>query len=487
MQWATDAARLPARCRGPVPLGARTSAARPLDLRPGRRALVHGADCPGGADRDGGPQAPAAGDHDPARRRPGRGRRGPAGFDRDVGAREQARAWTSWRASAWCRPSRDVADASRRAGPRRSPAARTRRRSRRSPRSMPPAAHAVPSPGQRSGAVWAPDALLRAYLDAIVDALVRAALRRRRASGSAVEGEGDAPRTAWADRWRTALGGAQRSFDDATASPSARSWTSSTRWSEPALGARDRAARVLSARAAGGRSAIRSSLRFLLQSPDDPSLLVPAARGLEDEGAQPREARARVSRSAGVAARGARARLRASLRRSRARSRRRARVASISIRPPRGRFLGEGAALLAEAGFGVIVPGELTAAGQRRLRLRMRVGGEPRRPPGSSPGPAGLGARRALRGRLGGRIGDETPRRRASSPRSPSRRRRSCDTAARGSRSIRASSPTSRGASPRGAPKLTAARGAPGGARGRGAHEGRLSVARRRIGRRSPT
>lgn len=42
-------------------------------------------------------------------------------------------------------------------------------------RSMPPAAHAVPAPGDRSGAVWAPDALLRAYLDAVVDALVRTA------------------------------------------------------------------------------------------------------------------------------------------------------------------------------------------------------------------------------------------------------------------------------------------------------------------------
>lgn len=39
-------------------------------------------------------------------------------------------------------------------------------------RSMPPAAHAVPA---GTDAVWAPDALLRAYLDALVDALVRAA------------------------------------------------------------------------------------------------------------------------------------------------------------------------------------------------------------------------------------------------------------------------------------------------------------------------
>jgi hypothetical protein len=39
-------------------------------------------------------------------------------------------------------------------------------------------------------------------------------------------------------------------------------------------------------------------------------------------------------------------------------------------------FLVDGAPALAGAGFGVIVPGELTASGQRRLRLRMRVGGK---------------------------------------------------------------------------------------------------------------
>src|SRR5437667_7962568 len=43
-------------------------------------------------------------------------------------------------------------------------------------RSMPPAAHAVPIDGAGDGKaaeVWAPDALLRAYLDALVDALLR--------------------------------------------------------------------------------------------------------------------------------------------------------------------------------------------------------------------------------------------------------------------------------------------------------------------------
>jgi hypothetical protein len=41
--------------------------------------------------------------------------------------------------------------------------------------SMPPAAHAVPAPTGNGREVWAPEALLRAFLDATVDALVRAA------------------------------------------------------------------------------------------------------------------------------------------------------------------------------------------------------------------------------------------------------------------------------------------------------------------------
>ncbi|HEY0880707.1 MAG TPA: DEAD/DEAH box helicase, partial [Archangium sp.] len=54
-------------------------------------------------------------------------------------------------------------------------------------------------------------------------------------------------------------------------------------------------------------------------------------------------------------------------------------------------FLGEGAALLGDAGFGVIVPSELTAAGQRRLRLRMRVGGKTAKTAGVVAGASALG------------------------------------------------------------------------------------------------
>ena len=38
------------------------------------------------------------------------------------------------------------------------------------------------------------------------------------------------------------------------------------------------------------------------------------------------------------------------------------------------RFLSEAAPLLTEAGMSVIVPSELTRTGQRRMRMRMRIG-----------------------------------------------------------------------------------------------------------------
>src|SRR5262249_875674 len=54
---------------------------------------------------------------------------------------------------------------------------------------------------------------------------------------------------------------------------------------------------------------------------------------------------------------------------------RHARPESVELDPSAAwSFLAGGAPALARAGFGVIVPGELTASGQRRLKLRMRVG-----------------------------------------------------------------------------------------------------------------
>lgn len=85
-----------------------------------------------------------------------------------------------------------------------------------------------------------------------------------------------------------------------------------------------------------------------------------------------------------------------------------ARPEAISLDPATAwTFLGEGAATLADAGFGVIVPGELTAAGQRRLRLRMRVGGNGKKVAGVVAGAAGLALDELLQVDWEAVIGDE--------------------------------------------------------------------------------
>jgi SNF2 family DNA or RNA helicase len=69
--------------------------------------------------------------------------------------------------------------------------------------------------------------------------------------------------------------------------------------------------------------------------------------------------------------------------------------------------LGAGAQALAEAGFGVIVPAELTAAGQRRLRLRMRVTGGTKLA-GAVSGAASLGLDELLHFEWEAALGDQT-------------------------------------------------------------------------------
>ncbi|HEU4620385.1 MAG TPA: ATP-dependent helicase, partial [Gammaproteobacteria bacterium] len=155
----------------------------------------------------------------------------------------------------------------------------------RRPRSPAPASRSAapascsPAPASRSAApersssrtpllVWAPDALLRVFLDAAVDALVRAAARTGQARSTK-----DAAR--WEDRWVAALAGPDDSFE-------ARGFGERTliedleAWSRPVLGGRERprACFRLELPTDGSTS---FALRFLLQSPDDPSLLVDAA------------------------------------------------------------------------------------------------------------------------------------------------------------------------------------------------------------------
>ena len=273
-------------------------------------------------------------------------------------------------------------------------------------RSMPPSAHAVPAPGGSRREVWAPEALLRAFLDATTDALVRVArgapelpVPKPRRSKRAEDD--DRP---WEQRWRSALETGDATFK--TTGFAERALIEDLeRWSQPALGLRDRL-----------RACFRLelpevdhdpfTLRFLLQSPDDPSLLVTAADAWSTKGRSlARLGRAfRDPQESLLEALGRAARLFAPLAECLAE----AKPEALSLDSATAwRFLNEGAPALAEAGFGVIVPAELTAAGQRRLRLRMRVGGGTQ-VAGAVAGAAGLGLDELLSFEWEAALGDAT-------------------------------------------------------------------------------
>jgi hypothetical protein len=276
-------------------------------------------------------------------------------------------------------------------------------------RSMPPAAHAVPAPAGGGRDVWAPEALLRAFLDATIDAFVRAArggpelpvTESRRRNGRR---QRDDDFTPWEERWRSALAAGDGTFEAVGFAERTLAGDLGS-WSEPALGARDqlRACFRLELPEADGEPFV---LRFLLQAPDDPSLLVTAAEAWGTNG--------RRLAKLGRAFRNPQESLLEALGRS-ARVFSPLAVALGEAKPERleldpaaaWHFLSEGAPALTEAGFGVIVPAELTAAGQRRLRLRMRVTGGTK-VAGAVSGAAGLGLDELLRFEWEAALGDQS-------------------------------------------------------------------------------
>ena len=245
-------------------------------------------------------------------------------------------------------------------------------------RSMSPAAHAVPVALHAEAEAWSSEALLRAFLDAAVDAFVRATLGAPTLPGP----------VRWDRRWQAALSGPERTFQ-AQGFAERNLANDLERWSEPALGARDRL-RACFRLELPERDRSPFCLRFLLQSPDDPSLLVPAA----EVWASPGGSLARLGREfrepqeSLLEALGRAARLFAPL----STALENPKPESLALDPTAAwAFLGEGAPLLAEAGFGVIVPSELTRAGQRRLRLRMRMRGASSKVAGTVSGTGSLG------------------------------------------------------------------------------------------------
>jgi superfamily II DNA or RNA helicase len=235
-------------------------------------------------------------------------------------------------------------------------------------RAMPRAAHAVCTHSAVKNEVWEPETLLRAFLDATTDALVRRAAQTR----------------ATPPVLATTTSGWERRFARALTTPDGAAFAPEgfgertvlrelQRWSRPARGARDepRTCFRLELPTEGEESFV---VRLLLQAPDDPSLLVDAAEVWGETKGKKLAKLGRAFRDpeeALLAGLGAAARVFPPLR------------ATLDEPAPTAlrldaheawSFLAEAGPALGEAGFGVIVPAQLTAGGQRRLRLRMRVG-----------------------------------------------------------------------------------------------------------------
>lgn len=283
---------------------------------------------------------------------------------------------------------------------------------------MAPSAHAIPVGNAKATQVWAPEALLRAFLDTVVDAWVRSAQAPEqptpsvrppsravtaRATARLATTRATAASSPWPERWRAALTGSTPSF-----TPNGfgeRSVVEALqRWTAPVQGASHQL-RACFRLELPPDEASPFALSFLLQSPDDPSLLVEASevwsvkgRRLEKLGRAFRDPQESLLEALGRAGRLFPPLTRALEARSPARLELDANGA--------GEFLTDGAAVLAGAGFGVIVPGELTATGQRRVRLRMRVG-KPARTAGTVDGASGLALSELLAVDWDAALGDE--------------------------------------------------------------------------------
>ena len=249
-------------------------------------------------------------------------------------------------------------------------------------RAFPPAAHAVPRDHERSGAavrrrrsvhVWGPQALLVDFADALADMLVRraAAAAHPGAEGEARERAGQGP---WEEQLVSALSGPDPAFDldrflARTLLDGLRTWTAPGRGVQAASAPR----LCLKLDPPDGTSGAWT-ITYLLQAPDDPSLLVPARRIWDAAGERfrwmnrtfeaPQE---HLLKGLAFAAR-VFPPIEVSLRAMRPES------ASLTA-DDAWRFVSETAPLLMESGATVLLPAEMTAEGRRRLRLRMRVGG----------------------------------------------------------------------------------------------------------------
>jgi hypothetical protein len=216
--------------------------------------------------------------------------------------------------------------------------------------------------------IWTADDLLRMFLDTVADTLVRAAhanARERKTTGAS-----------WAGRLLSALGGDTAKFS-AEGFQERSLLEELDAWARPALGTDASAPR------AGFQlempdqdtadASQRFNLRFLLQAADDPASQIGAEevfaarkKSLAHIRSTQRIAEERLLQSLSIAGR---------IFPPIERSLHVAKPDHVELTSEQAwKFLSEAAPALTEAGMSVIVPAELSRSGQRRLRMRMRVG-----------------------------------------------------------------------------------------------------------------
>ncbi len=272
-------------------------------------------------------------------------------------------------------------------------------------KSFPLAAHAVPiaKAGKRGIHIWPAEQLLHTFLDMSADSLVRAAhLMAERRVHRDHAGE------SWSKRFTAALTGGSAQFvaegfqersllDDLEA------------WARPALGADTSAPRVCFRLAMPDRDTADSSQRFhleyLLQAASDVSLQISAAdvfaarkKSVSQIKCTQRVAEERLLQSLSVAGR---------IFPPIEQSLHQAKPDGVELTSEQAwKFLSDAVPALMEAGMDVIIPPDLMRSGQRRLRMRMRIGSRSGR--GSSDGKSPLSMREVLSFRFEAELGGET-------------------------------------------------------------------------------
>jgi SNF2 domain-containing protein/SNF2 helicase protein/helicase-like protein len=247
-------------------------------------------------------------------------------------------------------------------------------RFRRLAAALPRAAHAAAG---KDGAPWPADEVLLEFLDTVADLLVHV--------GPPADPDAPAPTPQRAERWERKLAraltepGSDRVFLSAGVLERGLidqlvQWAARPRGSVASRAPRLCLKLDPPAETTGDGNRAVWTLGYFLQAADDPSLLLPAReiwtsagerlewmdRGLDE----PQELLLRELARAGRIFRPIEASL----------DRRSPDAVKVDT-PGAWKFLSEAVPVFAEAGVGVVLPAELSPDGQRRLRLRMRVGG----------------------------------------------------------------------------------------------------------------